>query len=852
MKRWAVIALLSCLTPGLVGARQAPVAADDAFAGRPLADALQDLRSRGLQLVFTTSTVGPHMIVAAEPIADDPRALLDELLEPHGLEAREGPNDTLVVVRRGTGGASLEAFIEGTVRNRSGSGPVGKAEVRLLDTDRRATSGRDGSFRLATPGAGVFSLEIRRRGFVVARLEGVETHVAIPAVVSLVLDPAPVLEEDLVVTPSRVSLLHEEPAAPIALSRRDILALPHLGDDFFRALSLLPGVTSNDVSAEFHVRGGLRNETQILLDGQELYETYHLKDFDNAVSVVAPSTLDSVELSTGGFSAEHGDRMSGVLDMTTVRPTGPRRTQIGLSVLNAQAGSAGTFAQSRGSWLAQVRRGSLDLADKLVSQPENPRYWDAFAKLDYQLGAANNLRANVLHSDDELETTEVTDETSKTLENDYASSYVWLTHQSVLGARLFFETAVSISKIERSRLGIEIDEDVEFEVRDDRELEVFGLRQDWNLQLASGHFLKWGVASRRFDTVYDYESAWTFDNPLAIVRFDPESEGTVFQRLFEEDHDSFYVADRLQLGEPALLELGLRYDEHTQTRETLWSPRLNLAWSLGERSVLRGAWGRYHQSQRPYELPVEDGERRFSRVERSVHQVVGFEHLFAREDGAPDVALRVELYQREVDNPVPRYENLYERINTFPELEPDRVRVAPDRSLAEGFEIFMRSRIGSRVGWWVNYAWATTEDEISGRLVPRHFDQTHTLNLDLDVRLGQEWSLNLAWRYHTGWPTTPLTLEETVDDEGEVEFVPVLGDAYSNRLPSYHRLDLRARRQWQLRAGTLELFIDVQNAYDRANIAGFDYEIDEEEGTIEPNPEEWAGILPSVGVSFEF
>ncbi len=719
-------------------------------------------------------------------------------------------------------------------------------------TDRRTSSARDGSFRLAAPSAGAYSLEIRRRGFVVTRLENVRVSGAAPTVVSVVLDAAPVLEEDLVVTPSRVSLLHEEPAAPLALSRSDILALPHLGDDFFRALSLLPGVTSNDVSAEFHVRGGLRNETQILLDGQELFETYHLKDFDNAVSVVAPSTLDSVELSTGGFSVEHGDRMSGVLDMTTVRPSGPRRTQIGLSVLNVQAGSAGTFAQSRGSWLAQARRGSLDLADKLVSQPENPRYWDAFAKLDYQIGAANNLRANALHSDDELETTEVTGETRKSLDNDYGSSYFWLTHQSILGARLFFETAASISKIERSRLGIEIDEDVEFDVRDERDLEVFGLRQDWNLQLGSRHSLKWGLSSRRFDTRYDYESAWTFDNPLAVVRFDPESEGTLFQRLFEEDHDSFYVAERLQLSEPALLEVGLRYDEHTQTREKLWSPRLNLAWALGERSVLRGAWGRYHQSQRPYELPVEDGERRFSRVERSVHQVLGFEHLFALRDGASDLALRVELYQREVDNPVPRYENLYERINNFPELEPDRVRVAADRSLAEGVEIFMRSRIGGRVGWWVNYSWATTEDEIAGRLVPRHFDQTHTLNLDLDVSLGQQWTLNLAWRYHTGWPTTPLTVDQTVDDDGEVVFVPVLGEAYSERLSAYHRLDLRARRQWQLASGKLELFVDIQNAYDRANIAGFDYEIDEEDGTIEPNPETWAGILPSVGVSFEF
>ena len=82
--------------------------------------------------------------------------------------------------------------------------------------------------------------------------------------------------------------------------------------------------------------------------------------------------------------------------------------------------------------------------------------------------------------------------------------------------------------------------------------------------------------------------------------------------------------------------------------------------------------------------------------------------------------------------------------------------------------------------------------------------------------------------------------------------MPVTGPRFSARLPAYHRLDLRASRPWQLRAGTLVFFVDVQNAYDRGNVAGFDFMIDEETGTLAPNPEQWAGILPSMGLSFEF
>ena len=84
--------------------------------------------------------------------------------------------------------------------------------------------------------------------------------------------------------PSRLSLLEERPASAFSMSRDDIDRLPHLGGDVFRAASLLPGTAANDVTAQLSVHGGRRDEVSILLDGQELYEAFHLKDYDNALS----------------------------------------------------------------------------------------------------------------------------------------------------------------------------------------------------------------------------------------------------------------------------------------------------------------------------------------------------------------------------------------------------------------------------------------------------------------------------------------------------------------------------------------------------------------------------------------
>ena len=850
------VVLVGCLAlgAGLLPAAETsmPSAADSGYTGKSLTEALLDLRSRGLKIVFTSNVVRPDMSVEAEPVAIDLRQILEELLAPHGLEALDSAGGTVVVVARAAEASESRSSISGFVLSRRNSAPVAGAIVHLLETGIEVRSAEDGGFLISDPGFGTFTLEIRRRGFVVERLERLAVAAGQPIEVSILLDPAPITEEELVVTPSRVSLLRHEPVALLALSRDEILALPHLGDDFFRALSLLPGVTANDVTAQFHVRGGRRDETQILLDGQELYEAYHLKDFDSALSTVAPATLGSADLTTGGFSAKYGDRMSGVLDMTTTTPTGSPRVRLGVGILSAQAGGAGAFHGGRGSWLAELRRGSTDLVGRLLGD-EDPQYWDAFIKLDYRLGPGNSLRGNVLHFGDELEFEEVIEDERKRFETEYNSSYLWLTHQTILSADLFFETAASVARIDRDRRGRELEEDALFTILDQRDSEVLGLRQSWNHQVTPNQSLQWGWQLREFETVYDYFGTHTFDNPLAQIRHDFEEDPTVlFQGRSKEDHNSAYLADRLRIGDSLTLELGLRYDRHSQTSESHVSPRLNLAFAFGERSVFRVAWGRFNQSQRPYELLVEDGEQGFHPVERSEHRVIGFERLFEAGSKGSDLTFRIEVYRREVGNPRPRFENLFEPINEFPEVEPDRVRIAPDRSIAEGVELFLRGSLGRKVGWWVNYAYASSDDEIAGSRIPRIFDQTHSLNLDLDYRVSQHWHLNLAWRYHTGWPTTPLSLQEIENEEGEAEFVPLLGRLNSERLSSYHRADLRASRRWRFRSASVDFFVDVQNVYNRKNLAGFDIEIDEEEGTILATEEEWAGFLPSLGISFEF
>jgi hypothetical protein len=280
----------------------------------------------------------------------------------------------------------------------------------------------------------------------------------------------PSLLEEIVVTPSRISLLAAEPAASLAFSAEEIAALPHLGDDLFRTFTLLPGISGNELSARFHVRGGRSDEVMVVLDQLELFEPFHLRDFSDALSVLAPQAIAEVDLFLGSFPANYGDRMGGVLEMRSVRPeAGQPLSHVGLSVLNVQLGSGGHFAGGRGSWLGVARYGSLDAVRRHLSAEERPRYWDGFLKADYAPGPAQEVGLRLLRAEDRLKFAFTERDDFEQAETSYRNSYLWLTHRAALGRSLLADTVFSLGRVDRDRRTREQEgDDQGFSLRDER------------------------------------------------------------------------------------------------------------------------------------------------------------------------------------------------------------------------------------------------------------------------------------------------------------------------------------------------------------------------------------------------
>jgi outer membrane receptor protein involved in Fe transport len=413
------------------------------------------------------------------------------------------------------------------------------------------------------------------------------------------------------------------------------------------------------------------------------------------------------------------------------------------------------------------------------------------------------------------------------------------------------ETVASWARIRSDRRSDVDEEKGRFSVADRRRLQALGLSQTATLALAT-HALEGGWEARRYDADFDY---FARRRPEILI-FGPYAARRPRRRTFEGplrgEHVGAWLREVRTWGE-LTGELGLRYDHHDATGDDLLSPRLSAAWRPAAPLLLRLAWGRFFQSQRPYELGVADGETRLRAAERSDQWVVGLEAAPpSRATHLP--AVRLEVYHRRVDDPRPRFESLLEPVNFFPEIEPDRALIVPRSSREQGVELLVRGArtppglARGRLGWWLAYAWSRAVDEVGGRDVPRPLDQPHTLTLACDLRLPREWQLDLAWRWHTGWPTTPVT--PLVPDEESDTATAVFGTLAGERLPTYHRLDLRASRRWPTRRGSFGFFVDAQNVYARRNQAGFDVVLDDD-GRVRLDRELWPGIVPSLGVTWQ-
>src|SRR4030043_496192 len=93
--------------------------------------------------------------------------------------------------------------------------------------------------------------------------------------------------------------------------------LPGYGDNsIFNLLRLQPGIlAAGEQSADLIIWGSYEGQSQYIFDG---FTLYGMKNFNDNISAVNPYMAKDIKVLKGGYGAEYGERVGGIVDITGV------------------------------------------------------------------------------------------------------------------------------------------------------------------------------------------------------------------------------------------------------------------------------------------------------------------------------------------------------------------------------------------------------------------------------------------------------------------------------------------------------------------------------------------------------
>jgi outer membrane receptor for ferrienterochelin and colicin len=623
-----------------------------------------------------------------------------------------------------------------------------------------------------------------------------------------------------------------EQAGKTSLSGAELARVPGASGDPMKAIQSLPGVASiDDASSEPAVRGSRPGDNAYYVDFLPVGYLFHLGGF---ASVFNPALIQRFSLASAAWSPEYGNVVGAVFDIQLRNPRSDRLGgQVDFGLIGANALFEGPIS-SEMSFFFAARRSWFDLVVKEGEDEEEgvtfttPVYSDTQGRLLWTLNADNRLRLDFSTAADKFAFNVKSD--GKAAARDPIVAGSSSNRQSYAGAALVWETDFGNTASHKIALG-QMNEAFSFRlgaagtVKVD--LDTTYLRQQllwtgWKDQeLTVGTTLQ----SRRVNAALDF-------NFPRCTEFDPNCDISTAPRLTtdqraRQNEAAVYVNDRLQLHPQWVASLGLRASRDAYIDRNAYEPRLGLEYSPTPLLTLSAGTGRHSQPPAGEESLAVIGNPRLLPVE-SRHAVMGATLRLG--DGWSG---RVEAYAKTfrnyaVSDPVLNYRNGASGRARGVELLLKRDPVAGSR--LSGFASLSLSRSRRTV-------------DATGENFPFDYDQPVIANVVLNFKHTERWSYGLKWSYHSGSPYTPVVGTNGTFPDGRVR--PLYGGINSQRVPAYHRLDLRADATFTPRFG---LYAELINAYNRKNVSGYSYSADystREEVRQLP-------ILPSVGLKYTF
>lgn len=811
--------------------------------------------------------------------SDDLDQILGRIFEPLDLLYERSDRTVLVIPK--TEYVLQNIALSGVIVDESTGESLPNAAVYLTSSGKYTVTNREGRFSFLNVPSDTSIIEVRYLGYTPRKFVARQLSEQQNAVIAL-SDEASILNEVTVSEMKENVFEISQQASKISVDMESFKSMANFGEpDVFRSVQLLPGISgTNETSSGLNIRGGAPEQNLILFDG---FTVYHLDHFFGIFSAFNSNVIKDVQLYKGGYGAEYGTRVSGVMDITgksgnTYKPSG----NIGVNMISSNAAIEIPITKKL-SWLVAGRRSYTDVIEsglykklfdhvrdndpgsvsnsgegqELEALEPNFYFYDVNTKLSYRVDDKNLITFSYYDGKDNLnlEDSDVFGERTDFVDGSFIEQRQSYKYEEVStwgnrggslkfgrqwDDRLFTEVKLVSSRFFRDQ---QIEETVDYyfsttsdSIVFDPNTGSFNLVKRDTLVFEELFESKFGSKNRVNESaVYVTSEYKTSDRNLfslglfAIrnsIRYSTFESGIEFEDVLSDSRGytmGLFGQNTLQFNDHgSSLTGGARLSRYSVNDKLYFEPRISVSHQLNDEINLKAAFGTYYQFAVNTTIngPSASQSSFWALADGSEVPILKSNHYIAGVTYRKNnFTVDLEGYYRTIDG----LTNV--TINPFFSDSEDGQGAFLGDGRGYGLEFLVKKQFGS-YNTWLSYTLSRTEHQFDGINDGNYFDadqdQRHEVKSVHQLKLGR-FDLSATWIYGSGRPYSSADSVNYFIDENLEFYFPSVNLTSKNtlRLRAYHRLDLSVAYNADLVTSQLTFGLNLLNVYGRMNVRGF-------------------------------
>lgn len=770
------------------------------------------------------------------------------------------------------------SIIEGSVVNYINHEPLAYATVRVENENMGTTTDEKGMYHLELK-PGIYNIEVAYTGMITIIKHGIQTQSSKPVLLNFEMQVNDNVLQEAVVKADAYLNTRESPLALHKINLHELKYLPGAGLDASKFVKTLPGV-SPKVSFGYNliVRGGASNENRFYLDGMEIPTLTHFTvqgTSGGPNGLLNVLMLQNASLYSSAFPAYAGNALSSVM---TFEQRSGRTDRFG-GTFSLGANDWGFLLEGpmgkKSSYLFSARESYTQHVLKAIGVPIIPSFSDVQYMQKIHFNPKNELTITGVAGYDKYELNLGAEPTESLLYNTgyipegkqfvYAAGAIYKHYlknsfyRVVLSRDYFYNYAekyINNSGEVADKLFDYTSKEAQNKLRIEHKIYQGKTEYNYgvNVQADKIDIDEYSLLSRELNEVDEIDFHTIYDM-YRYGMFASYSQKTINERL------SFYLGFRLD---------GNNYSELMNNPFRQFSPRASLSWQMKKDWLLSASAGRYFQLPPSILMAyAEDGvlvNQDYLKYMRSDHLGLGVEHTTSS-----GYRMKLEVFSKKYsDYPFLLKDSIsYANANANYVLVGDQPADVRSKGRAMGVEFQVKQTFHQSWTWALSYSFVVSQfEDKSGDLVASSWDNRHFGTVSLGKSFGKNWNAGLRWSVSGGNPYTPYDQVTSgfrnvwdINNRG----IPDYERLNESKLPAFHQLDVRVDKQFDFKKWSLQVYLDVQNAY-ASSVPVVPYLTVERDADLNPlvdpsDPERYltrlinsdtGRVLPSIGIIADF